>query len=274
MRMEQPALTVSQIASGSGWSLDTVVCRQPASFGTVDERHSQHVMAIVQRGTFTYHGRTGREILHGGAMLLGNSGTCYSCGHSHDNGDICHSLRLAEETYDELAFAVTGRANFHFPTACLPIGPRLLRACTLLFGRADDGMAREEKVLAFSACVLSVCSGKHGRTQLHSADERRIELALHVIDTSFTDKLTLHGLSATVGMTKFHFLRQFTRMTGATPYKHILRRRLAEAARRLAVESGSVSNIAFDCGFGDLSTFNRSFKLCFGATPTAFRNAA
>jgi AraC-like DNA-binding protein len=36
----------------------------------------------------------------------------------------------------------------------------------------------------------------------------------------------------------------------------------------------SVASIAFDAGFGDLSYFNRSFKRCYGATPSEVREAA
>jgi AraC family transcriptional regulator len=51
----------------------------------------------------------------------------------------------------------------------------------------------------------------------------------------------------------------------------VLARRLHLAAVRLRRTAEPVSAIAFDCGFNDLSTFNRRFKRMIGETPAAFR---
>jgi AraC-like DNA-binding protein len=48
--------------------------------------------------------------------------------------------------------------------------------------------------------------------------------------------------------------------------------RLRKAADLLARASERrISDIAFDCGFNDLSYFNRCFRRRFGLTPTAAR---
>ena len=39
-------------------------------------------------------------------------------------------------------------------------------------------------------------------------------------------------------------------------------------------ETGSILEIAFDCGFGSIGPFNRAFKDQVGSTPRAFRRAA
>jgi len=71
-------------------------------------------------------------------------------------------------------------------------------------------------------------------------------------------------------LSPYHFLRTFERLTGVTPHQYILRARLREAALRLA-EPGRVLDIALDCGFGDLSNFNRTFRAEFGVSPRIFR---
>jgi len=37
--------------------------------------------------------------------------------------------------------------------------------------------------------------------------------------------------------------------------------------------SRSIASIAFEAGFGDLSYFNRTFKRCYGLTPSEVRDA-
>jgi AraC-like DNA-binding protein len=52
-----------------------------------------------------------------------------------------------------------------------------------------------------------------------------------------------------------------------------MRMRLRRAAVRLVQEEASVLDIAFDCGFGDVSNFNRSFRVEFAMSPRAFRKS-
>jgi AraC family transcriptional regulator len=63
------------------------------------------------------------------------------------------------------------------------------------------------------------------------------------------------------------------RVAGVTPHQFIVRTRLCEAATRLASEQASVLETALDCGFGDVSNFNRAFRTEFGVSPTAYRQS-
>jgi AraC-like DNA-binding protein len=63
----------------------------------------------------------------------------------------------------------------------------------------------------------------------------------------------------------------FRQVVGVTPYQFCLGERMRRAAVRLATTSEPVSAIAFETGFGDLSTFNNQFRRVFGASPTRYR---
>jgi AraC family transcriptional regulator len=56
-----------------------------------------------------------------------------------------------------------------------------------------------------------------------------------------------------------------------TPHQYVRRMRLREAAARLASKKEKVLDVAFDCGFGDVSNFNRAFRAEFGANPRAWK---
>jgi AraC-like DNA-binding protein len=72
-------------------------------------------------------------------------------------------------------------------------------------------------------------------------------------------------------MSKYHFLRTFRHVIGLTPYQFLLQLRLRRAAVRLASTAEPVAAIAYDVGFGDLSTFNNRFRAVFGESPLAYR---
>jgi AraC-like DNA-binding protein len=59
-----------------------------------------------------------------------------------------------------------------------------------------------------------------------------------------------------------------------TPYQFVLYTRLHGAAVRLRRTADNVSDVAFDAGFNDVSTFNRRFRRVMGQTPGAYRAAA
>jgi AraC family transcriptional regulator len=72
-------------------------------------------------------------------------------------------------------------------------------------------------------------------------------------------------------MSPYHFLRTFRHVAGMAPHQYVLRTRLHRAAVRLRTSSDPVSAIAFEAGFGDLSTFNRRFRRIMGCSPGAYR---
>ena len=107
--------------------------------------------------------------------------------------------------------------------------------------------------------------------QISRRDERRVTDVLEHIEAHASGPLELDSLADLVCMSKYHFLRIFRRAVGMTPYQFLLSVRMRRAAVRLAGTSESVASIAFDAGFGDLSTFNHRFRDLFGMTPVAYR---
>ena len=102
-------------------------------------------------------------------------------------------------------------------------------------------------------------------------DERRVTDALRRIEAQAPEQLTLADLARVAAMSPYHFLRTFRAVMGMTPYQFVLRTRLHRAAVRLRRSDASISTIAFDAGFNDLSTFNRRFRRLMGASPRAYR---
>jgi AraC-like DNA-binding protein len=72
------------------------------------------------------------------------------------------------------------------------------------------------------------------------------------------------------------YLRKLFESEGTSFSQFVLGRRLERAHRLLTNPGGasrSIASIAFDAGFGDLSYFNRTFKRCYGFTPSEVREA-
>jgi AraC-like DNA-binding protein len=86
-------------------------------------------------------------------------------------------------------------------------------------------------------------------------------------------RFNLQGLAREAGLSAYHFLRVFERLTGVTPHQYLLRTRLREAALRLVADSARIIDVALDSGFGDISNFNRAFRTEFGISPRLYRRS-
>jgi AraC-like DNA-binding protein len=96
-------------------------------------------------------------------------------------------------------------------------------------------------------------------------------IAERATDPGFDDNLIAKALGVTP-----RYVRRLLEETGMTLTQHVLEHRLSRAWRLLTDPACSLKivSIACDCGFGDLSHFNRSFRRRFGETPSAVRARA
>ncbi|NPD45720.1 GyrI-like domain-containing protein [Lentimicrobium sp. S6] len=100
----------------------------------------------------------------------------------------------------------------------------------------------------------------------------RINKIFDYIETHIDQPFSLEELAEQANFSKFHFHRIFTAMVGETPFQFIQRIRLEKAATCLLMNSSeSITNIAFRCGFSDISIFSRNFKSHFNLSPSSYR---
>jgi AraC family transcriptional regulator len=72
-------------------------------------------------------------------------------------------------------------------------------------------------------------------------------------------------------MSKHHFCRVFKRHLGISPLQFFIRMRVERAKELLKNRALSVSMVALEVGFNDISNFIKHFKKVTGITPSAFR---
>lgn len=106
----------------------------------------------------------------------------------------------------------------------------------------------------------------------HNVDSRRVRKIEEYINEHFKQDIRLQNLASLVGMTTTSFSRFFKLRTGRTVSDYIIDVRLGHAARMLADSTTSVVEICYECGFNNVSNFNRIFKKRKGCSPTVFRS--
>ena len=264
-----------RIAHQRQWSLTEYVCTAGPHDRPFEERHDRVSVALVTAGTFHYRTNTGEGLLYPGAFLLGNSGACYECGHEHSRGDRCLAMHIDRDLFSEIASGASGSNRCEFRTALLPPVPNLTSISVSLqqASSPESQLALEETVLSAIETVVRAVGTNHTPPRRPGqAATRRMAAVFDHIDTSLGGDLNLAELCVLVAMSKYHFLRTFKQASGMTPHQYILGRRIRAAAAALRITQESVARVAADQGFGDLSTFNHSFRRLMGVTPTAYRS--
>jgi AraC family transcriptional regulator len=268
------SLTSRMLASGPGWSVSDVTCTAGPHDRSFEERHDTASIAAVTAGTFQYRTDGGRAVLAPGGILLGDAGACFECGHEHGTGDRCLAFSFTPALLESIVSGVPGARRAAFGVPHLPPVPALMPLLATAEAARDgeDAAELEEVALRLAAAVAAtLADGAQPAAAPSRRDERRISDALRRIEGEAHEPLALADLAYEAGMSRYHFLRTFRQVAGMTPHQLVLRTRLHRAAVRLRTSDEPISTIAFDAGFGDLSTFNRRFRRLMGRSPGAWR---
>jgi AraC-like DNA-binding protein len=226
----------------------------------------------VRKGTFGYRVRGRAYELVAGGILIGHPGDEYTCTHDHGAGDECLSVQLEPDLAEAIGIAAKA-----WRSPALPPIPELMvmgeLAQATAEGSRDIGLD-EVGLLLVGRSVAITCAEQPRSTKTAARDRRRaVEIALW-IDANAHLPITLACCARKTGLSPFHFLRLFTNVLGVTPHQYLIRARLRRAARLLADDARSITDVAFEAGFADLSNFVRTFRRAAGVSPRSFRKVA
>jgi AraC-like DNA-binding protein len=234
------------------------------------EHHARHSISYVRTGSFGCRTLGVSHELVAGSVLIGRPGDEFSCTHDHHHGgDECLSFQLSPELVDQLGGSdALWRLGSLPPLAELMVLGELAQRCA---EGASDARADEIGMLLAERFITVASQATPARSSVTVRDRKRaIEAALWLDERSHED-VDLSDVARRAELSPFHFLRMFRRALGVTPHQYLVRSRLRHAARLLAERDRSISTIALDVGFADLSNFVRTFHRAAGVSPRAFR---
>lgn len=157
-----------------------------------------------------------------------------------------------------------------------------LKSIMKVYSTIDDIAHEQERFVQFlkflyilyelsvsdDARVLASSSFAHSA---RSTESRRVQKVKQYIHDNYAKPLRLADLADLVGMSPVAFSRFFRQRTGRTLSDYIVDIRLGFAARMLVDSTKNISEICYECGFNNLSNFNRTFKAKRHYTPRDFR---
>lgn len=173
------------------------------------------------------------------------------------------------------------------------------RSINEMFEKAQNGIAfSKETTKALRPMLMSLTLEKHGfysvvklLTILHELsqseyrvlsstsfagktenfDSRRVKKVTEYISVHYNERINLADLASLVGMSETAFSRFIKLRTGKSFTEYITDIRLGYAVRMLVDSTNSISEVAYLCGFNNISNFNRVFKKKKNLSPKEFR---
>jgi AraC-like DNA-binding protein len=99
----------------------------------------------------------------------------------------------------------------------------------------------------------------------------RLKRVFSYIEENYTHSIDLSEISKVSHFSTYHFTRFFKESTGITFNQYLNRLRISKSLPFLADTNKSVTEIAYETGFGSIKTFNRIFRSLNGCSPSQYR---
>ena len=144
-----------------------------------------------------------------------------------------------------------------------------------LFGNLKKPCPEYEiKVIAelFELVFLAVKEQENGVECTLESDISRIKDSIRFIEENYYREITLEQLSSVCSLSPNYFCHLFKEATGQTPTQYITAYRIENACNKLLLGS-SVTEVAFACGFNNLSYFIHTFSTRMGVSPKQYLKA-
>jgi AraC family transcriptional regulator len=99
-----------------------------------------------------------------------------------------------------------------------------------------------------------------------------LEQATIIVRERLSERLTLSGIAAAVGVHPVYLATMFRQRYGSSVGEYLRQSRIEFACRKLSTTDAPLSDVALSAGFSHQSHFARTFKRLTGLTPAQYRS--
>ncbi|MBO5214078.1 MAG: helix-turn-helix transcriptional regulator [Clostridia bacterium] len=253
----------------------------PMAFYSVDHTHPRYQMihhwhpetelVAVRRGTLRLTLDGSVVTLKEGQFILIPSGTVHS--------GIPSDCRYECAVFDRRAVLNIFKGScylqvkqFFLTPAILPPSPALERWMNAL-EKQETGF-EAEVLSAFYALISQWMKNPPNKLPALPCRKSRLvpfEQAVLYLQEHYKEQITLKDIAKASELSEKYFGEYFKNLTGETPVQYLNKYRIEQSAEALKEDEKSVTEIALECGFNDLSYFIKTFRRHYGISPGAYR---
>lgn len=234
-----------------------------------------HEIVIVEQGS-------GIHVFNGQSQPLCSGCVCFVRDHDRhmyeqtDNLCLTNVLYRGPEAFHFLSGLqqlLPAEQNGHYPSHWRISSKVLAQAHQLTAQMAsplEEGFAAQAtREMQFMQLLLLL---RQGSSSAQADDhEGRLRALLDWLADHYSEEIDWEALADRFALSLRTLHRQLKQQTGSTPQRYLNRLRLLEARHLLRHSDMRITDIAFQCGFGDSNHFSTLFKREFGSAPRTLR---
>lgn len=190
------------------------------------------------------------------------------------------SSRLPERMYSDY-FTPLANGELAFPILISPDTCRKYADAAHFIDMADDccrdrAQAYEIAVKGYLFCFFSALFSDCKAASVSKSNDNveKLKNVLRHIEKNYADVITIDEMASLCCFSSSHFMRFFKQTMGMPFTAYLNDYRLTLAAKALLESHKAILDIATECGFENLSYFNRQFKKKYGTTPSNYRKTS
>ena len=232
--------------------------------------HEYYVFGFVEAGERCLVCNSKEYCITPGDVVLFNPGDTHACTQADGKVLDYRSINIKAVQMERAALETAGRAFLpRFPQPVLyrsELAP-LLQDLHRTLCEGEPGFIKDELYLFFIGQLLQ--EQLQEQPFLKEDAPKRFDEVCAYLEQRYMNPITLEELSQLINMSKYHFLRSFTRYKGITPYNYLETVRVNNA-KKLLEQGVPPAEAAQLTGFHDQSHFTNFFKKLIGLTPRQY----
>ncbi|MEO6279219.1 AraC family transcriptional regulator [Roseateles sp.] len=242
--------------------VEVVLADSAQAFGR--HTHDEFGIGLIERGAQKSASGCGVVEAGAGDLITVNPGEVHDGRPNDASGRRWRMLYVDPARLLDAAADITPASTFEFKAPVIRDAVLSARFRALFdAATTDDALQSEAALLALTAQLLLPSPAER------PAVSAGVTAARERIDDDPAATLTLAALATGAGLSRYQFLRAFTRLTGLPPHAYLLQRRV-QRARQLVRGGLPLAEAAAASGFADQSHMTRCFARNLGLTPGAF----
>ena len=132
-------------------------------------------------------------------------------------------------------------------------------------------MYLEAKIRELLILQLESLKETQSRAAVDEKDFQKLLEAKQILEENFTNAPTLSELSRLISLNEFKLKKGFKACFSTTIKSYVTKLRMEHAKKLFKDNASNVGEVAYKCGYKDVSHFSSAFKLFYGFTPVSFR---
>lgn len=233
--------------------------------------HDYYVIGFIEKGQRYLLCKNQEYIINPGDITIFNPRDTHTCEQADGKTLDYRCINIQPDIMRQTVFEITGREYLPSFTQAVLYHSELAASLRELHLRISEEETDFKKDELFLFLIEQLIQEYSDTAPVHFVQEpaSEIKTVCDYLESNYTKTITLDGLSALAGLSKYHFLRSFTKQKGISPYSYLETIRIGNA-KKLLEQGIPPIEVAFQTGFSDQSHFSKFFKKLIGLTPRQY----